>query len=181
MNDRLLSLDAFRGFTIAAMLLVNNPGDWGHLYGPLAHAHWNGWTFTDWIFPFFVFISGISMTISLGRRAALGDSKPALLMQTVRRGLVIIAIGLALNFIPAFDLGSLRMPGVLQRLGLCTMLDRATGVVLQLAPADRLARRPAGGLHADPVAGAGARCRRRCRTPARCSRAKTLAPGSTVC
>ena len=74
MNDhqpqRLLSLDAFRGFTIAAMLLVNDPGDWAHLYGPLEHAAWNGWTFTDWIFPFFVFISGISMTISLGRRAA---------------------------------------------------------------------------------------------------------------
>ena len=122
MANRLLSLDAFRGFTIAAMLLVNNPGDWGHLYGPLEHAHWNGWTFTDWIFPFFVFISGMSMTISLGRRAALGESKQALLMQTTRRGLVIIAIGLALNYIPAFDLGSLRIPGVLQRLGLCTIL-----------------------------------------------------------
>ena len=69
--QRLLSLDAFRGFTIAAMLLVNNPGDWGHLYGPLGHAPWDGWTFTDWIFPFFVFISGISM--SLGRRGALGS------------------------------------------------------------------------------------------------------------
>ena len=48
-SNRLLSLDAFRGFTIAAMLLVNNPGDWGHLYSQLAHAKWNGWTFTDWI------------------------------------------------------------------------------------------------------------------------------------
>lgn len=122
MKERLLSLDAFRGFTIAAMLLVNNPGDWGHLYGPLAHAHWDGWTFTDWIFPFFVFISGISMTMSLGRRAALGDSKPALLAQTARRGLTIIAIGLLLNLIPGFNLAELRIPGVLQRLGLCTIL-----------------------------------------------------------
>jgi predicted acyltransferase len=121
-QERLLSLDAFRGFTIAAMLLVNNPGDWGHLYGPLEHAKWNGWTFTDWIFPFFVFISGISMTMSLGRRAAAGGDRPALLRQTARRGLVIIAIGLALNFIPAFDPASLRIPGVLQRLGLCTLL-----------------------------------------------------------
>ena len=121
-NERLRSLDAFRGFTIAAMLLVNNPGDWGHLYGPLGHAQWDGWTFTDWIFPFFVFISGISMTMSLGRRAALGASKQALLAQTARRGLTIIAIGLALNFIPAFDIGSVRIPGVLQRLGLCTIL-----------------------------------------------------------
>jgi predicted acyltransferase len=122
MSNRLQSLDAFRGFTIAAMLLVNNPGDWGHLYGPLAHAAWHGWTFTDWIFPFFVFISGISMTISLGRRAALGDSKMSLLAQTVRRGLTIIAIGLALNLIPSFDFETLRIPGVLQRLGLCTIL-----------------------------------------------------------
>ncbi|MDN3919458.1 acyltransferase family protein [Roseateles violae] len=121
-GQRLLSLDAFRGFTIAAMLLVNNPGDWGHLYGPLAHAAWHGWTFTDWIFPFFVFISGISMTISLGRRAALGDSKRSLLLQTWRRGLIIIAIGLALNLIPSFSFETLRIPGVLQRLGLCTLL-----------------------------------------------------------
>ena len=122
MTGRINSLDAFRGFTIAAMLLVNNPGDWGHLYGPLAHAKWHGWTFTDWIFPFFVFISGISMTISLGRRAALGDSKTALLAQTLRRGATIIAIGLLLNLIPTFNFAEVRIPGVLQRLGLCTML-----------------------------------------------------------
>jgi len=121
-NHRLLSLDAFRGFTIAAMLLVNNPGSWGHLYGPLGHAAWHGWTFTDWIFPFFVFISGISMTMSLGRRAELGDSKHSLLMQTIRRGLTIIAIGLLLNLIPSFNFETVRIPGVLQRLGLCTIL-----------------------------------------------------------
>ncbi|MBA4341319.1 MAG: hypothetical protein C0423_04095 [Methylibium sp.] len=122
MNARVLSLDAFRGFTIAAMLLVNNPGDWGHLYGPLAHAPWHGWTFTDWIFPFFVFISGMAMPISLGRRAALGDDKLRLLAQTARRAATIIAIGLLLNWIPAFNLAELRIPGVLQRLGLCTLL-----------------------------------------------------------
>jgi predicted acyltransferase len=121
-KQRMLSLDAFRGFTIAAMLLVNNPGDWGHLYGPLAHAPWHGWTFTDWIFPFFVFISGISMTISLGRRAQEGDSKLVLLRQTARRALIIIGIGLMLNLIPSFNLSELRIPGVLQRLGLCTLL-----------------------------------------------------------
>ncbi len=122
MKQRMLSLDAFRGFTIAAMLLVNNPGDWGHLYGPLAHAPWHGWTFTDWIFPFFVFISGISMTISLGRRAQEGNSKLVLLRQTAWRALIIIGIGLMLNLIPSFNLGELRIPGVLQRLGLCTLL-----------------------------------------------------------
>ncbi|MBL8334405.1 MAG: DUF5009 domain-containing protein [Rubrivivax sp.] len=122
MNDRVQSLDAFRGFTIAAMLLVNNPGDWSHLYAPLAHAPWHGMTFTDWIFPFFVFISGMAMPISLGRRAALGHDRLRLMAQTARRAAVIIAIGLLLNLIPSFDLATLRIPGVLQRLGLCTLL-----------------------------------------------------------
>lgn len=122
MSARVLSLDAFRGFTIAAMLLVNNPGSWSHLYGPLGHAPWHGWTFTDWIFPFFVFISGMAMPISLGRRAALGDDKLRLLVQTARRAATIIAIGLLLNWIPSFNLAELRIPGVLQRLGLCTLL-----------------------------------------------------------
>src|SRR5690349_2332215 len=58
---RLVSLDAFRGFTIAAMMLVNNPGDWDHVYRQLDHAQWNGWTFTDWIFPFFLFTCGTAM------------------------------------------------------------------------------------------------------------------------
>ncbi len=132
MKDRLLSLDAFRGFTIAAMLLVNNPGSWSHLYGPLAHAKWHGWTFTDWIFPFFVFISGMAMTISLARRAAGGADKWLLLAQTARRAAVIIAIGLLLNLIPSFDFSTLRIPGVLQRLGLCTLL--AAPIVLWCGP-----------------------------------------------
>ncbi len=122
MKQRLLSLDAFRGFTIAAMLLVNNPGDWGHVYAPLLHARWNGWTFTDWVFPFFVFIAGMAMTISLGRRAAAGADKAALLAGTARRALTIVIIGLLLNLIPSFDFASVRLPGVLQRLGLCTLL-----------------------------------------------------------
>ncbi len=122
MKDRLLSLDAFRGFTIAAMLLVNNPGDWGHVYAPLLHAHWNGWTFTDWVFPFFVFIAGMAMTLSLGRRAAAGADKAVLLAQAARRALTLVAIGLLLNLIPSFDLATVRIPGVLQRLGLCTLL-----------------------------------------------------------
>ena len=122
MKDRVLSLDAFRGFAIGAMLLVNNPGDWGHVYAPLLHAHWNGWTFTDWVFPFFVFIAGMAMTISLARRAAAGADKTALWLTTSRRALTIVGIGLLLNLIPSFDFATLRIPGVLQRLGLCTLL-----------------------------------------------------------
>ncbi|MFN3860852.1 MAG: acyltransferase family protein [Roseateles sp.] len=122
MKDRLLSLDAFRGFAIASMLLVNNPGDWGHVYAPLLHAKWHGWTFTDWVFPFFVFIAGMAMTISLARRAQGGADKTALLLATWKRAAIIIAIGLLLNLIPSFDFSSVRIPGVLQRLGLCTAL-----------------------------------------------------------
>ncbi len=122
MSARLVSLDAFRGFTIASMVLVNNPGDWGHIYSQLGHAEWNGWTFTDWIFPFFLFICGVSMTLSLGRRAATGDDKPALLRQLAKRAALIFLIGLLLNLIPAFNFATVRIPGVLQRIALCTLL-----------------------------------------------------------
>ncbi|HTD04677.1 acyltransferase family protein [Undibacterium sp.] len=121
-NTRLMSLDAFRGFTIASMLLVNNPGDWSHVYPQLDHAEWAGWTFTDWIFPFFLFIGGISMSLSLGQRAAAGADKPALLRQLARRAALIFLIGFALNMIPHFDFSIVRLPGVLQRIALCTLL-----------------------------------------------------------
>ena len=122
LTTRMISLDAFRGFTIASMVLVNNPGDWGHIYSQLGHAEWNGWTFTDWIFPFFLFICGVSMTFSLGRRSEAGDNKGALLAQLFKRAAIIFLIGLLLNFIPAFNLETLRIPGVLQRIAICTML-----------------------------------------------------------
>jgi len=127
---RLLSLDVFRGFTIAAMLLVNNPGTWQHIHPPLKHADWDGCTFTDLIFPFFLFISGVAMALSLGRRAEAGDDKAVLLRQTARRALTIIAIGLFLNLVFLFEWERLRLPGVLQRIGLCTLL--AAPLVLYL-------------------------------------------------
>lgn len=123
MNEqRLVSLDAFRGFTVASMILVNNPGDWQHLYAPLAHAEWHGWTFADWIFPFFLFICGVSMSFSLSRRIALGTAKPTLLWQFSRRAALIFIIGYLLNLLPNFDFASLRIPGVLQRIALCILL-----------------------------------------------------------
>ena len=129
-GPRLVSLDAFRGFTIAGMVLVNNPGDWGNLYPQLTHAAWNGWTFTDWIFPFFLFICGVSMTLSLqqrraNRRAAnvsATEDKLAMMLSLWKRAAIIFLIGLTLNFIPNFDLDTLRIPGVLQRIALCTAL-----------------------------------------------------------
>ncbi|RZU02667.1 acyltransferase family protein [Rivibacter subsaxonicus] len=119
---RLLSLDAFRGFTIAAMLLVNDPGDWGHLHPPLAHARWDGWTFTDLVFPFFLFIVGVSMTLSLGQRAVQGGDRRTLVLKLWKRALTIIVIGLLLNLVQNFDLAGMRVPGVLQRIGLCILL-----------------------------------------------------------
>ena len=71
-QKRLVSVDAFRGMTVAAMVLVNNPASWTYIYAPLRHALWHGWTPTDLIFPFFLFIVGISISLSLGRRAAEG-------------------------------------------------------------------------------------------------------------
>jgi predicted acyltransferase len=121
-QERLVSLDAFRGFTIAAMVLVNNPGDWAHLYGQLDHASWNGWTFTDTIFPFFLFIGGVSMALSLGRLAEAGADKPALLRKLAWRAVLIFLIGLTLNLIPNFNFATVRVPGVLQRIAVCTLL-----------------------------------------------------------
>ncbi|NTW86184.1 MAG: DUF1624 domain-containing protein [Holophagaceae bacterium] len=121
-GQRLGSLDAFRGFAIAGMVLVNNPGSWRFIHGPLAHAEWNGCTFTDLIFPFFLFAAGLAMTLSLGRRAQENGNRWALLRTLARRAAVIFLIGLALNLIPSFHLATLRIPGVLQRIALTILL-----------------------------------------------------------
>lgn len=121
-SPRLISLDAFRGFTVAAMLLVNDPGDWAHIHPPLKHAEWNGCTFTDLIFPAFLFISGVSMALSLGRRAESGADRAALLANAARRALLIVLIGVLLNAVFVWQWDQLRLPGVLQRIGLCTLL-----------------------------------------------------------
>ncbi len=119
---RLASLDAFRGFAIAGMVLVNNPGTWSAVHPPLAHAEWNGCTFTDLIFPFFLFAAGLSLTLSLGGRAREGQDRPAILRTLVQRAGIIFLIGLALNAIPTFNLATLRIPGVLQRIALTLVL-----------------------------------------------------------
>ena len=116
---RIASLDAFRGFAIASMVLVNNPGDWAHLYSPLDHAAWNGWTFTDTVFPFFLFAAGMSMAVSLDRRVRSGENRARLLASLLRRAAVIFLVGLLLNLFPSFDLATVRIPGVLQRIALC--------------------------------------------------------------
>ena len=107
---RLVALDVFRGLTMAAMVIVNNPGDWGQVYAPLLHADWHGWTPTDLVFPFFLFIVGVSITLS---------RKTASWAGIARRSAIIFALGLLLNAFPRFDLETLRIPGVLQRIAVC--------------------------------------------------------------
>jgi predicted acyltransferase len=111
---RLLSLDVLRGLTMASMVIVNNPGDWGTVYAPLLHAEWNGWTPTDLIFPFFLFMVGVSMTLS--RRASAGWGVIA------RRAATIVVLGWLLSLFPFFPASRFltwRLPGVLVRIGLC--------------------------------------------------------------
>jgi predicted acyltransferase len=118
-TQRLVSLDVFRGITIAGMILVNNPGSWEHIYWPLEHAAWSGWTPTDLVFPFFLFIVGVSITLALGKRVELGGSNRDVYLKIIKRTLIIFAIGLFLNGFPYFGLAELRIPGVLQRIAVC--------------------------------------------------------------
>ncbi|MDE0648863.1 MAG: DUF5009 domain-containing protein, partial [Gammaproteobacteria bacterium] len=117
-SDRLLSLDAFRGLTIASMVLVNNPGSWAYVYGPLAHAEWHGWTPTDLIFPYFLFIVGVAIPFSFRRRLAGGARRLDLFAHVIRRSLILIVIGLAMRAVPDFDFGEMLLFVVLQRIGL---------------------------------------------------------------
>jgi predicted acyltransferase len=117
--DRLVSLDVFRGITIAGMVLVNNPGTWSNIYWPLEHATWHGWTPTDLVFPFFLFIVGVAIPLAFGRRVERGGSRRDLYLKIIKRTLIIFGIGLFLNAFPHFDLSTLRIPGVLQRIAVC--------------------------------------------------------------
>jgi predicted acyltransferase len=136
-RERLISLDVFRGLTIAGMLLVNNPGTWSAIYPPLEHATWHGWTPTDLIFPFFLFIVGITTHLSLSARRERGDSEAQLVRQILRRGAIIFLLGFLMSLFPFYQWGTIegmvnpsvwdriayrwdhvRILGVLQRIGL---------------------------------------------------------------
>ncbi|HEX8474118.1 MAG TPA: heparan-alpha-glucosaminide N-acetyltransferase domain-containing protein [Pyrinomonadaceae bacterium] len=118
-TGRMMSLDVFRGITIAGMILVNNPGTWGVIYDPLEHAEWHGWTPTDFVFPFFLFIVGVSVNLALARRSESGGSKRDLYLKIARRTLLIFALGLILSGFPYYDFQTIRIPGVLQRIAVC--------------------------------------------------------------
>ena len=118
-GGRLTSLDAFRGLTIALMILVNSPGDPGTVYSPLSHMVWNGWTFADTVFPSFLFIVGVSLVFSFARQEEKSISNSAFMVRLLRRTLILFALGLFLNIFPTFQLSQIRIPGVLQRIALC--------------------------------------------------------------
>ena len=115
MNSRLLSLDFFRGLTIAAMIVVNDPGSWSYVYPPLRHADWHGATPTDLVFPFFLFIVGVSIVLALSK---VKNSKSSIYFKIIKRTIIIFSIGLFLALFPNFDFENLRIAGVLQRIAL---------------------------------------------------------------
>jgi len=122
LSDRLVSLDVFRGLTIAGMVLVNNPGTWSSIYWPLQHAEWHGWTPTDLVFPFFLFIVGVSITLAFGRRVEEGAAQRPLYLKVIKRSAIIFGLGLFLNAFPYFDFSTVRIPGVLQRIAVCYLI-----------------------------------------------------------
>jgi predicted acyltransferase len=137
-RERLLSLDVFRGLTIAGMLLVNDPGSWEHIYPPLEHAPWNGWTPTDLIFPFFLFIAGITTYLSLNARRARGDDERAIRAQVIRRGALIFLFGFLINGFPYFtwtDVPGITDPTLLQRMGDRLLHWRVMGVLQRIGVA----------------------------------------------
>ncbi len=125
-KTRLRSLDFFRGLTVAGMILVNNPGDWDHIYAPLEHSKWNGCTPTDLVFPFFLFIVGVSIVYAMATKKTDPANHRAIILKAARRSLTIYALSLILNLIPKFDFQHLRFLGVLPRIAIvffiCTVI-----------------------------------------------------------
>ena len=128
--NRLISLDAFRGFTIAAMIMVNYPGSWSYVFKPLLHVEWHGLTPTDLIFPFFIFIVGVSITLAYTKRLNNQTPKGPMYRKIIIRSVKIFAVGLLLWLFPKFDFETIRYAGVLQRIALvflaCAVLFLST-------------------------------------------------------
>ena len=130
-TTRLTALDAFRGTAMLLMVLVNNGGGL-HSYSQLEHSEWNGWTLTDTVFPSFLWIVGVAITLSLGKRLQAGIAASSLIPQIVRRAAILYLLGFALYLAPSFDLSHSRYLGVLQRIAICylaaSLLYLYTGV-----------------------------------------------------
>lgn len=110
---------------MALMVLVNNSGDWDHTYGPLRHSAWNGWTITDAVFPSFLWIVGVAITLSLGGRLARGMARSRLMLQALRRAAILYGLGALCYLLPDFHFGTMRLLGVLQRIAICYLIASA--------------------------------------------------------
>jgi len=133
-RPRLAGLDIFRGLAVAGMILVNTPGSWAHLWWPLDHAEWHGWTPTDLVFPAFLFAVGVALALAFPRKV---DGR--MLAKVVRRTFLLVAIGWGLQLLARPELAGFRIPGVLQRIGLCYAL--AMGVAICTAAPQEDGRR----------------------------------------
>jgi predicted acyltransferase len=122
-SPRISSLDAFRGYTVAAMIMVNFPGSWDHIFPTLRHSEWNGLTFTDLVAPFFLFIVGVSITLAYGSRKAEGGPMGTTYRKILWRGLKIWLVGMALNLLPHFDIYNLRWTGTLHRISVVFVIS----------------------------------------------------------
>jgi predicted acyltransferase len=132
--QRLLSLDVVRGLTIMMMATVNNPGSWDHIYAPLEHAEWNGFTPTDFVFPNFLFIVGVSIVLALSRKKERREDFGRLMLSVAKRGAILFFLGWFITFFVlnfqfpfrvSFDLSHVRIPGVLQRIGVVFVICSA--------------------------------------------------------
>ena len=135
-QERLIAIDVFRGLTIAAMILVNFPGSWENVYAPLLHSKWNGVTPTDYIFPFFIFIVGVSVSLAYSRKTDAGIGRNEIVKRILIRGFKIWAVGYFLHYLPDFDFNKVDLFGVLQRIAIvftvCAMLFIFTGWKTQI-------------------------------------------------
>jgi predicted acyltransferase len=130
---RFASVDALRGITVAAMLLVNNPGSWSHVYAPLLHSDWHGCTLTDLVFPFFLVIVGVSIALGVVPRVEQGSDRARLARTVLLRALRILGLGLLLHYLAWWwlDLPHYRPWGVLQRIGICFALAGMAAIWLR--------------------------------------------------
>ena len=119
---RLLSLDVLRGLTVAGMILVTDPGTYSHIFPQLRHAVWNGPTLADLIFPCFLVMVGISMTLSFAARLRRGNTHRRLMLHALRRSVLLVVLGLIVNGFPFYHLATMRVPGILQRIGVCYLV-----------------------------------------------------------
>ena len=118
-KSRVVSLDVFRGLAVMGMILVTDPGTYSAVYRPLLHSNWNGWTPTDMIFPSFLFAVGVSITLSFASRTERGEDRAKVARHVMFRSMAIFMIGIFVNGFPDFNLHTIRIPGVLQRIALC--------------------------------------------------------------